>query len=93
MAQSKKYGFLIEQDDDGWTAVITRRVTSRTTVVSKTKSDFTSEAEAQAWSESEVKEFLKKTNLSEQEKRRAKKKLAEQKAPPQDENQEKPEQD
>lgn len=93
MAQSKKYGFLIERDGDGWTAVITRRVTSRTTVVSKTKSDFTSEAEAQAWAESEVKAFLKKLNLSEQEKRRAKKKLEEQKAPLQDESQERPERD
>lgn len=79
MAKSKKYGFLIEQDNNGWTAVITRRVTSRTTVVSKTQSDFASEAEAQAWAESEVANFLKKLNSNELEKRRAKKKLEEQK--------------
>ena len=74
MAQSKKYAYLIEQDDIGWTAVITRRVTSRTTVVSKTQSDFSTEAEAQAWAQSEVEVFLKKANLGELEKRRAKKK-------------------
>ncbi|MDH5389156.1 MAG: DUF3622 domain-containing protein [Gammaproteobacteria bacterium] len=73
MKQSKKYDFLIEKEDDNWTAVIIRRVTSRTTVVSKTQSGFASEAEAQAWAQDEVKAFLKKANLGEQEKRRAKK--------------------
>ena len=73
MKQSKKYDFLIEKEGDTWTAVIIRRVTSRTTVVSKTKTGFTAEAEAQAWAKDEVKAFLKRTNLGEQEKRRAKK--------------------
>ena len=73
MKQSKKYDCRVIQDNDGWTAEITRRVTSRVTVVSKGKGGFATEAEAQAWGQGEVKDFLKKTNLGEQEKRRARK--------------------
>ena len=74
MKKSKKYDCRVIQDNGAWTAEITRRVTSRVTVVSKGKGGFATEAEAQEWGECEVKAFLKKTNLSEQEKRRAKKK-------------------
>jgi len=73
MKQSKKYDYRVIQDNDSWTTEITRRVTSRVTVVSKGKGGFTTEAEAKEWGESEVKTFLKKTNLGEQEKRRARK--------------------
>ena len=79
MKQSKKYDYRLIQDNDSWTTEITRRVTSRVTVVSKGKGGFATQAEAQAWGQSEVKAFLKKTNLGEQEKRRAKKKEEEQK--------------
>ena len=51
------------EDNDGWTAEITRRVTSRVTVVSKGKGGFATEAEAQEWGESEVKAFLSKKVL------------------------------
>ena len=74
MKQSKKYDYQVIQDNDSWTTDITRRVTSRVTVVSKSKGGFSTEAEAQAWGQSEVKKFLEKTNLGELEKRRAKKK-------------------
>ncbi len=77
MKQSKKYSFNIEQEDKVWTTFISRRVTSRTTVVSKKQSGFETEAEARTWGESQVEAFLKKTNLGEQEKRKAKKKLEE----------------
>lgn len=70
---SKKYDFLITQNDTGWVVEILRRVTSKKTVVSKTQDGFDSEAEAQTWGENEVKDFLKKTNLNEQKKRRSKK--------------------
>lgn len=79
MKQSKKYDCRVIQDNDSWTAEITRRVTSRVTVVSKGKGGFATQAEAQAWGQSEVTAFLKKTNLGELEKRRAKKKEEEQK--------------
>lgn len=80
MKQSKKYDCRVVQDNDSWTAEITRRVTSRVTVVSKGKGGFATEAEALAWGQSEVKAFLKKTNLGEQEKRREKKIEEEKKA-------------
>ena len=79
MKQSKKYDCRVIQDNGAWTAEVTRRVTSRVTVVSKGKGGFATEAEAQEWGQAEVKSFLKKTNLSEQEKRRAKKKEEEKK--------------
>lgn len=72
MAQSKKYNYRVFQDNDAWTAEITRRVTSRVTTVSKGKGGFATEAEAEAWAQAEVEAFLKKTNLGEMEKRRAK---------------------
>jgi hypothetical protein len=73
MTQSKKYTYRVEQDGANWTVDIIRRVTSRTAVVSKTQAGFATEAEAKNWGESEVKAFLIKTNLGEQEKRRGKK--------------------
>lgn len=80
MKQSKKYDYRVIQDNDSWTTDIIRRVTSRVTVVSRSKGGFSTEAEAQAWGQSEVKKFLKKANLGEQEKRRAKKKEEEKKS-------------
>ncbi|MCK4705558.1 MAG: DUF3622 domain-containing protein [Gammaproteobacteria bacterium] len=80
MKQSKKYDYRVVQNNDAWTAEITRRVTSRVTVVSKDKGGFTTEAEAQAWGQAEVETFLKKTNKGEMEKRRVKEKQAEAKA-------------
>jgi len=77
MKQSKKYNYRLIQEDGSWTAEITRRVTSRVTIVSKGKGGFATEAEAEAWGRAEVEEFLKKANLGEMEKRRARKKAAE----------------
>jgi len=73
MTQSKKYDYLVAQSAKGWTTEIIRRVSSRKSVVSKSHSGFASETEAQQWGEAEVKALIKKTNLAEQEKRRAKK--------------------
>jgi len=80
MKQSKKYDYRVVEDNDAWTAEITRRVTSRVIVVSKGKGGFATEAEAQAWGQAEVEAFLKKTNKGEMEKRRLKEKEAEIKA-------------
>jgi hypothetical protein len=79
MTQSKKYDYLVAQNDTGWTTEIIRRVSSTKSVVSKAHKGFTTEAEAQQWGEAEVKALIKKTNLAEQEKRRAKKIKEEQK--------------
>jgi len=46
---SKKYQSEVLQDDDNWTARITRQVTSRKSIVSKQKEGFASEGDAQAW--------------------------------------------
>lgn len=73
MTQSKKYDYLVAQDETGWTTEIIRRVSSRKSVVSKSQANFATEAEAQQWGEQEVKALIKKTNLAEQEKRRVKK--------------------
>lgn len=80
MTQSKKYDYLVAQDESGWTTEIIRRVTSRKSVVSKSQGDFATETEAQQWGEAEVKALLKKTNLAEQEKRRTRKIADEQKS-------------
>ena len=80
MKQSKKYDYRVLQDNDAWTAEVIRRVTSRVTVVSKGQGGFATEAEAQAWGQAEVEAFLKKTNIGESEKRRAKEMEAEIKA-------------
>ena len=77
MKQSKKYDYRVFEDNDAWTAEVTRRVTSRVTVVSKGKGGFATEAEAQAWGQAEVEAFLKKTNIGESEKRRVKEKEVE----------------
>ena len=69
MAKSKKYAYRVEQVNNSWTTEITRRVTSRVTVVTKSQGEFESEDEAIAWGQAEV----KGTNLNERNKRRASK--------------------
>lgn len=73
MTQSKKYSYRIEQDGSSWTVDIVRRVTSRAVVVSKSQGGFATEAEAKSWAEDEVSKFLKRHNLNDQQKRRARK--------------------
>lgn len=71
MAIEKKYDYRVVQDKTAWVAEITRRATSKKTVVSKKQAGFATEAEAQAWGESELKAFLQ--SLNERNKRRSKK--------------------
>lgn len=58
MTKAKKFECRIEQEGDTWTAQITRRKTSRETVVSKSQSGFASESEAKAWGDEALKSFL-----------------------------------
>ena len=67
MAKAKKYDCRVAQDDAGWTAEITRRVTSKRTMVSKSQDGFATESEAKAWGEEALASFLK--NLEERNKR------------------------
>jgi len=70
MATGSKYATQIVQDEAVWTANITRRVSRKEVVVSKTQSGFATEAEAQTWADAELKAFVE--NQSERNKRRNK---------------------
>ncbi len=69
MAKAKEYDYRVVQDSVGWTAEITRRVTSKKNMVSKSQDGFSTESEAKAWGEKALKSFLK--NLGERNKRRS----------------------
>ena len=71
MAKGKKSDYRAIQDEGGitWTAEITRRVTSRETVVSKSQGGFATESEALAWGEEKIKSFVQ--HLVEQNAQRA----------------------
>lgn len=71
MANEKKYDYRVVPDKAAWAAEITRRATSKKIVVSKRQAGFSTEAEAQAWGQGELKAFLK--NLNERNQRRSKK--------------------
>lgn len=71
MKQSKKYDSRISKVNDSWTAEIIRRASVEKTVVSKTQTDFKSEADAKEWAEKELLTFL--TTQSDRNKRRAEK--------------------
>jgi hypothetical protein len=55
---SKKYQSDVVQDGALWTASITRQVTSVKSIVSKQQDGFASEAEAQAWVDTHLAEFI-----------------------------------
>jgi hypothetical protein len=69
MAKSKKFELRVVQNDTGWTVEIIRQKTAKETIVSKSQDGFASEAEAQAWGETELVSFLEA--LTERNKRRA----------------------
>ena len=58
MAKSKKFDYRITQEKSSWRAEITRRVTSKKTIVSKSQTGFTSEADAEQWGRQELESFL-----------------------------------
>ena len=61
MAKGKKFDYRAIQDEDGntWKAEITRQVTSRKMVVSKSQGGFATESEALAWGKEAIKSFVK----------------------------------
>jgi hypothetical protein len=73
MKSSKKYQYQVIQEGKTWSTEVLRRVTARVTVVTKRQDGFASEAEAQTWGQETVAALLKKTNLGEMQKRRARK--------------------
>lgn len=73
MATGSKYAIQVIQEEILWTANITRRVSRKDTVVSKTQGGFATEAEAQAWGETELKGFME--NQSKRNEARDKKRV------------------
>jgi len=67
MTTNKKYDYRAIQKKAGWTTEITRRVTSKRTVISKSQDGFATEAEAEAWGKKEL--VLFSENLTKRNKR------------------------
>lgn len=59
MNKGKKYDYRVVQHDGCWKAEITRRASAKKTVVTKSQDGFATEADAQAWAQSELKSLLK----------------------------------
>ena len=65
MPTNKKYDFVIEQNGSKWVAKITRKASSKKTIITKQEDGFKSKEEAQSWAESTLEELtntLKKSN-------------------------------
>ncbi|MGR5069951.1 MULTISPECIES: DUF3622 domain-containing protein [Vibrio] len=58
MSKNPKFAIRLTEKRNGWSAEITRQVTSRKVVVSKRETGFDSEAKAQAWAEQELAGFI-----------------------------------
>ncbi|WMN87881.1 DUF3622 domain-containing protein [Vibrio parahaemolyticus] len=58
MSKNQKFAIRVTEKRNGWSAEITRQVTSRKTVVSKRETGFESEEKAQAWAEQELAGFV-----------------------------------
>jgi len=69
MSKGKKYDYRVAEGQTGWIAEITRQVTSKETIVSKSQDGFATEAEAAEWAQREIQIFVK--NLAERNKRRS----------------------
>ena len=69
MAKGKKYDYRVIESQTGWVVEITRQVTSKKTVVSKSQDGFATQVEAEEWGQQELKTFVK--NLGERSKRRS----------------------
>ncbi len=58
MSKNPKFAIRVTEKRNGWSAEITRQVTSRKTVVSKRETGFDSEEKAKAWAEQELAGFV-----------------------------------
>ncbi|EPN4955962.1 DUF3622 domain-containing protein [Vibrio diabolicus] len=58
MSKNPKFAIRVTEKRNGWSAEITRQVTSRKTVVSKRETGFDSEEKALAWAEQELAGFI-----------------------------------
>ncbi|GAM64372.1 hypothetical protein JCM19232_1042 [Vibrio ishigakensis] len=74
MSENKKFAVRTIEKRNGWCAEIVRQVTARRTTVSKREMGFATEAEAQAWGEKELENFVK--NQVERNKRKSQERSA-----------------
>ncbi|ALG50874.1 TPA: DUF3622 domain-containing protein [Vibrio parahaemolyticus] len=58
MSKNPKFAIRVTEKRNGWSAEITRQVTSRKTMVSKRETGFDSEEKAQVWAEQELAGFI-----------------------------------
>lgn len=58
MSTSKKFSYKVVEKRSGWTAEIVRQVSAKRSVVSKREMGFESEADAIAWAEKELPNFI-----------------------------------
>jgi len=58
MATSKKYSISIEQNGAHWIAKISRKVSYKSTIVTKQKDDFSNEKDAKVWAEETISELM-----------------------------------
>ncbi|GIU47634.1 DUF3622 domain-containing protein [Shewanella algidipiscicola] len=70
MLKDKKYALRVVETEKGWSAQVTRRMTARKTVVSKSKAGFATEAEATEWGNGALQQIVE--NLMVRNQRRAK---------------------
>ncbi|MDO6746266.1 DUF3622 domain-containing protein [Gilvimarinus sp. 1_MG-2023] len=68
MSIDKKFNLHIDENNGEWRAEITRRVTARKTITTKVKHGFTSESDARAWAENELKSILANVRARQQAK-------------------------
>lgn len=66
MTRTQKYQYRLIPADTTWTAEIVRRVSASKENVSKRQTGFSSEADAQAWAETELAAFLQLHSASNQ---------------------------
>ncbi|ARN75039.1 DUF3622 domain-containing protein [Oceanicoccus sagamiensis] len=62
MSKTKKFSTQVLEDNGSWKAEIHRKVTAKTTTVSKAQDGFSTEQEAQDWAEAELQLFMKQLN-------------------------------
>ncbi len=59
MSKNQKFAIRVTEKRNGWSAEITRQVTSRKPVVSTRETGFESDEKAQAWAEQDLSGFVK----------------------------------
>ncbi len=57
-----RFDYRLIEKNSSWTVEITRKITSKKTIVTKNKDDFVTEIEAAEWGDKELKRLVSKLN-------------------------------